>query len=170
MGEAKRKRAVSAMMEQIRDTYFDMLGEPARRGAPINRPQMLALLNEKAMLLGGFSQDEADELVELMEAIEERLDSMQPIGKVAERVVQRLPEPPKQPIDPDRMREIEERGRLVATLVGNAVGNEFGWIVLVFATGDRPELTYLSNCARDDCIRLLRESIDVLEQRQCKHR
>jgi hypothetical protein len=165
MGEGKRKRAARAMMEQIRDTYFDMLGEPGKHGAPLNRPQMLALLVEKAMLLGGFDEDEQNQLVELMEEVEHRLDTMQPIGEVAQRVVDKIPEPPKRPIDPERMRLVEERGRSVAEFVKRIVGNELGWIVLLFATGDAPELTYLSNCAREDCVKLLREYIDVLDQR-----
>jgi len=134
-------------------------------------------------LLGGFSEDEQDQLIGLMEQIGGRRDTMQPIGEVAERVVARIPRPPpasapasaragwaglasSRPIDPERMRLVEERGRMVARWISEALGNELGWIVLVFGTGDASELTYLSNCPRDDCVRLLREYTEVLAERQ----
>jgi hypothetical protein len=188
MGEAKRKRASAeaakraqgAMLEQIRDTYFDMLGEPAQHGAPLNRPQLLGLLIEKAFLLDGFNEDEQNQLIALMEEVDRRVDEamratgMQPIGDVVQRVIARLPLPPapqqlppgeKLPIDPDRMRNVEERARAVGKVVGEMVGN-LGFIVLLFETDARPELSYIANCDRGDCVNVLREFIHVLADRR----
>ena len=172
MGDAKRKRAFRAMMQSIVDSCWDMLSVPKSQGAPLDRVDLLTLLFEKALLLKGLSEAEQDKLLELMEEIDRRATKagmLKPDDEAEpdnwRQVADALPENLKPPIDPDRMRNIEERGQIIAQFVGNAAKG-LGWVVIVFETGNRPELTYLSNCAREDIVKLLDEFKGVLRQRR----
>jgi hypothetical protein len=173
MGESRRKRAFAAMMEQIRDSHFDMLGAPAKQGAPLDRVELLGLLIEKAMLLGdGFTEPERDRLVAMLEAIDEKVGAaMQPIGAVAERVVESMRTSgeggsgrAKVPLDPERLRLVEERAREVGEAIWPIVRphKTLGFVLLMFEIGDRAETTYLSNCNRRDILTFLREYTDQM--------
>jgi hypothetical protein len=179
MGEAQRKRrarrAQTAMMQQVVDSYFDMLSVPQRQGAPFGPADMLALLLEKAMLLGGFDEREKDRLINLLEEIERRMDdadflvpderepdNWRQVGEVMPPAAQQAA---KMPIDPERMALIEERARLIAAFVDSETKG-LGWCVLLFELGDRPELTYVSNCNRDDMREALTEFLAVISAGQ----
>jgi hypothetical protein len=173
MGEGKRKRAIRAMMQSMVDTLWDALAGPQQQGLPLTRVDLLALLMEKALLLKGLSEPEADKLVERMEEIGRLAAEAGVLQPEAEGEREHFPaekfppwQPaPKPPIDPERMRQIEERGRLIAAFVGNAA-KDLGWVVLLFGVGDRPELTYQTNCNRDDVVALLDEFRGVLAMRR----
>jgi hypothetical protein len=172
MGESKRKRAMRAMMQSIVDTLWDALSGPQQQGLPLTRVDLLALLMEKALLLKGLSEPEADKLIELMEEISRRATDAGMLRPEVEGEREHFPAekfppwpaPPKREIDPERMRELEERGHYIAAFVGNAAKG-LGWVVLLFELGDRPELTYLTNCNRDDVIEMLDEFRGVLARR-----
>jgi hypothetical protein len=174
MGEDKRKRVMRAMMQGVVDGLWEALAEPERKGLPLTRVDLLALLFEKAMLLKGLSEPEADRLIEILEEVDRRATEAGMLRPDVEREREHFPAPkfpppppPKRgpPIDPERMRQIEERGRYIAAFVGNAA-KDLGWVVLLFELGDRPELTYLSSCNRDDIVAMLDGFRGVLTQRR----
>jgi hypothetical protein len=172
MGESKRKRVIRAMMQGVVDGLWDALGTPQQQGLPLTRVDLLALLFEKALLLRGLSEAEADQLVERLEEIDRLATEAGMLRPETEGEREHFPAekfppwpaPPKREIDPERMRVIEERGRMSAAFVGNAV-KDLGWVVLLFELGDRPELTYLTNCNRDDVVAMLDEFRGVLARR-----
>jgi hypothetical protein len=172
MGESKRKRAIRAMMQGVVDTLWEALSGPQQQGLPLTRVDLLALLFEKALLLKGLSEAEADRLIERIEEIDRLATAAGMLRPEAEGEREHFPTekfPPwpaaKREIDPERMRAIEGRAQYIARLVGSAA-QDLGWVVLLFELGDRPEMTYLTNCNRDDVVKLLDEFRGVLTQRR----
>jgi hypothetical protein len=172
MGEDKRKRAIRAMIQTVVDGLWEALAAPERDGMSLTRVDLLALLFEKAFLLKGLTEPEADKLIKRIEEIDRLATEAGMLRPEAEGEREHFPAekfPPwpaaKREIDPERMSVIEERGRHIAAFVGNAA-KDLGWVVLLFGLGERPELTYLSNCRRDDVVDMLDEFKDVLTQRR----
>jgi hypothetical protein len=73
----------------------------------------------------------------------------------------------KPAIDPGRMAALEKAAQLLAALIGDVISEtrEVGFLLMLFSTGDRPEMTYISNCERGDVLDMLHEYFSVLEQR-----
>jgi len=61
--------------------------------------------------------------------------------------------------------DTERTMRMIAEDIGNKVGKEYGFMVLVFPFSDGVKTAnYISNCSREDMIKALREKADVLER------
>ena len=67
----------------------------------------------------------------------------------------------------DRLRqefpEVERAAQEVAQRIGGAFPPGWGFALLAFSFGERGYLTHVSNCNRQDLVRVLRETADVLE-------
>ena len=55
--------------------------------------------------------------------------------------------------------------RMIADDIEKKVGDKYGFVVLIFpfGSGDDRATDYISNCHREDIIKVLRENADVLE-------
>jgi hypothetical protein len=73
----------------------------------------------------------------------------------------------KKPLDMEFMRQLEETTRQVGQAIGDWLREKFdrkiGFCFMMFGFGDSSEFTYISNAAREDMIRTMRELADKLE-------
>jgi hypothetical protein len=68
----------------------------------------------------------------------------------------------KPPIDRERLAELERTARRLARVISASIPPDAGFCLNIFATGNAPESTYVSNCCREDVIAFLREFVDTL--------
>jgi hypothetical protein len=62
--------------------------------------------------------------------------------------------------------EVERSAQEVAGSIGQAIPAGFGFALLIFSFGERGYLTHVSNCNREDLVKCLRETADVLEAKR----
>jgi hypothetical protein len=69
------------------------------------------------------------------------------------------------PVDPQRLHGMEQTARDIGRIIGDAInqaGTGMGFMLLLFSF-EGPEATYISNGARDDMVKALRELLERFE-------
>jgi hypothetical protein len=176
MGEAKRKRETAVALTAVREMLWTTIGDAAGNMG-LQRGDLLALLNEKALILGGLTEAEVDHFIERMEAIDEAfqrwkethekpppataleveegaiLPPLPNTGDPREEFEQQRPSEKlgDQPVEEQHHAKMTTVVQLLDTIFNGKIGGrdrKIGFVVMVFPYGDAGgRCNYMSNGA-----------------------